>query len=227
MTRQLLLLLFFWGLISCNTAMDEAEIETWWINSAKVDCTGVGPMSCFEIQKGEKIDQGTWELFYSPIEGFEYTPGLIYRVKVQINSKTEPIPADASSLSYKVVEVLSQEADPALRITSIWKVIRVGELTEPLNFGKNEPLIFEFNASQRSYFGDLSCNTVRGEILENDGENLKLGPGATTMMSCPSMEVEQAISQALIQVKSYQVKDGKLLFFDEKQQELMAFQLVD
>ena len=173
--------------VSCNDNQPEENIETWWVNSAKVDCIGVGPMSCLQIQKGSEIDPAVWSFFYSNIEGFDYEPGNIYQIKVKITDSETPVPADASSQTYELVEVVSKNPDPALRITNIWKVTKVASIENPTGFKNNEALTFEFNASAQTYVGNMGCNSIRGEIKENDGKQLLLGDGASTMMACPDM----------------------------------------
>mgnify|MGYP005855596195 CR=1 FL=1 len=203
------------------------DTEIWWINSAKVDCQGVGPMSCFQIQKGEQIKNGAWELFYSEIEGLTYEPGNMYQVKVEISKKDEPIPADASSLNYKLVEIMSKEPDASLRLTNIWKVLEVGEFKDPKSFKTGEALIFEINRSASTYFGDMSCNSVRGAIKVADAEYLILGPGASTMMACPDMKVEQAIGKALIDSRKYKLENNQLHLLDSVGNALIKFLAVD
>lgn len=215
------------GLVNCTDSKENAIVETWWINSAKFDCTGVAPMSCLQIQKGEIIDSEKWEFFYSTIEGFEYQPGHIYQIKLSIEDRPAPVPADASSKTFKLIEVISKEVDKSLRITNIWKVVEVGEIKNPVNFKSKEALIFEFNASAKTYFGDTGCNSIRGSIKENDGEKLLLGPGASTMMACPDMSVEQAIGKALIDCRKYMIEDNHLLLFNEEGKLLIKFMAVD
>ena len=106
-------------------AEGEPMNETWWINSAKKDCVGVAPMTCFEIQRSPTLEPEGWELFYSHIEGFEYEPGYLYRVIVEIRDRPPPLPADVSAQTYALVEILSKESDPALRLTNLWKVQKV------------------------------------------------------------------------------------------------------
>ncbi len=201
------------------------ETEIWWINSAKVDCQGVGPMTCFQIKKDEQSEN--WELFYDEIEGFDYEPGNLYQIKVEIVKKAEPIPADASSLSYKLVEIMGKEPDPSLILTNIWKVLEVGEFKDPKSFKTGEALIFEINRSAGTYFGDMGCNSVRGGIKEADGENLILGPGASTMMACPDMKVEQAIGKALVDTRKYKLENNQLHLLDSAGNVLMTFMAVD
>ncbi|SFT45083.1 META domain-containing protein [Algoriphagus locisalis] len=214
------------AVVSCERDNEE-NTEIWWINSAKMDCVGTGPMSCLQIQKGTEIDPGAWEFFYSSIKGFEFEPGNIYQIKVKVTDKQQPIPADASSKTYELVEIMSKEPDPALRLTNIWKLIKVGEIENPTGFKSKEALTFEFNASKKTYVGDMGCNSVRGEIKENDGKNLLLGPGAATMMACPDMSAEKAISEALINTRGYTIENNQLYLLNEDGESLMTFQAVD
>ncbi|GMQ23634.1 hypothetical protein Aoki45_03160 [Algoriphagus sp. oki45] len=232
--KTLLIFLQFLALAMASCKSEEkseventAPTETWWINSAKVDCMGVGPMTCFQIQKTETIESGKWELFYDQIEGFSYEPGNLYRVKVEITEKPKPIPADASSLSYKLVEVLSKEADKRLALTNIWKVVYVGRFQDPKSFKNGNALTFELNVSAGTYFGEMGCNTVRGSLVVEDQSRITLGPGATTMMACPDMEVEIDMRKALEKIRKYKFDKGLLYFLDEEEKTLMMLQAVD
>ncbi|PZX55847.1 DUF4377 domain-containing protein [Algoriphagus chordae] len=214
------------GAVACEK-QSEQNTETWWVNSAKMDCVGVAPMSCFQIQKGAEIDPSAWEFFYISIEGFDYEPGNIYQIKVKVTDKDSPVPADASSKNYELVEIMSKESDPSLRISNIWKVTQVGDIENPTGFKSKEALTFEFNASKKTYVGSMGCNSVRGAIIENDGETLSFGPGAATMMACPDMSVENAISKALINTRGYKLEKNQLYLINESGDTLMTLQAVD
>ncbi len=104
------IILLFFLLAGCQNENDTA-VETWWINSSRVECKGVGLQVCFQIQKNQEILADSWQYFYNEIKGFDYKPGNIYQIKVRITPKPEPVPADASSLEYELVEVVSKTAD--------------------------------------------------------------------------------------------------------------------
>lgn len=214
------------GAVACDRQIEE-NTETWWINSAKMDCVGLGPMSCLQIQKGSEIDPGTWQFFYNNIKGFDYEPGNIYQIKVNVTDREPPIPADVSSKIYELVEVVSKTPDPALRLTNIWKITKVGEIENPTGFKNKEALTFEFDASKKTYVGNMGCNSIRGEIKENDGEKLLLGPGATTRMACLDMSTENTISKALIDTRGYKLENNQLYFMNEARETLITFQAVD
>ncbi|EMS33597.1 hypothetical protein C943_04476 [Mariniradius saccharolyticus AK6] len=211
----LLFSLLILGMISCKTATKNKALntveKTFWINSAKLPCQGVGPMSCLQVQDGEKIEEGKWQNFFSNIEGFEYEPGNIYRIVVAVEQLPPPIPADASSLRYRLVKVISKTADKTLAITDIWLVEKVGEYEKPKGMG-DKSLTFEFNASERRMYGFSGCNTLRGPITKLTETELEFGNLASTMMACgqANMELERAVSNAFSQTKKYKW-DGMLL----------------
>ena len=96
---------------SCRSSHSETEASgiTYWINSSKVPCEGVGPMQCLEVRQSESAP---WQLFYSEIEGFDYEPGYLYRIRVREEKRDpENIPADASSIRYILVSIEEKTPD--------------------------------------------------------------------------------------------------------------------
>lgn len=206
---------------ACKSVQEET-VETWWVNSALVDCSDDNTTSCFEVQQGEKIDSENWQTLNSSIQGFDFEPGNIYQIEVKSKS-----PAEATTAQYELVKVLSKETDPGLRLSNIWKVIRVGEIENPKNVQTEEALVFEFDATARTFSGDVGCNRFQGGITKNDGQNLVLSPGPITLMVCENMEVEQTLIQALTDTRSYKVENNQLFFMDESGENLVTFQAVD
>lgn len=231
-TQLLILFSLILGMISCKTATKNNALntveKTFWINSAKLPCQGVGPMSCLQVQDGEKIEEGRWQNFFSNIEGFEYEPGNIYRIVVAVEQLPPPVPADASSLRYRLVKVISKTADKTLAITDIWLVEKVGEYEKPKGMG-DKSLTFEFNATERRMFGFSGCNTLRGPIKKLTETEIEFGNLASTMMACgqANMELERVVSDAFTQTKKYK-KDGLMLTLsDANNAVLMVLRKVD
>jgi len=90
-------------LVACNTLKAETG-EIFYIDSQVVDCEGVIPQKCMRTRTEE---DGNWQLFYDQIEGFEYAVGYRYKLRVKITER-ENAPADASSLQYKLIEVIEK-----------------------------------------------------------------------------------------------------------------------
>lgn len=205
----------------------KVEEKVLWINSAKLPCSGVGPMSCLQIQEGDEIQEGKWQNFYSNIEGFDYQPGNIYQIKVSIFKLPDPIPADASSLGYRLVEVISQEPDRTLRLTDIWKVIELGEIKNPM--AREKALTMEINISERRVFGFSGCNTFRGGIAKVTEKELIFGNLASTMMACGETEnmLERLMSDQLAATRNYTIENRNLFLRNEEGKLLMVLLKVD
>lgn len=93
-------------LSACQSAPAPTAGETLYVNSQLVHCVGVGPMQCMQVrsQPGE-----SWSLFYQQIEGFSFEPGFRYQLEVSKERLTN-VPADAPSLRYQLIKVISKEA---------------------------------------------------------------------------------------------------------------------
>lgn len=98
-------------LLLCSTLLLSAcqstpATETLYIQDKLADCIGVAPMKCMQVrgQPGE-----SWSLFYQQIEGFTFEPGYRYQLEVTKERLTD-VPADASSLRYRLVKVVSKQA---------------------------------------------------------------------------------------------------------------------
>lgn len=81
------------------------QVKTLFVHEARVDCEGEGPRKCLQVRESESDE---WTFFYSTIEGFDYEEGTRYELRVSVEEVPNP-PADASSLRYVLVEIVSQE----------------------------------------------------------------------------------------------------------------------
>jgi hypothetical protein len=88
--------------------------------------------------------RGNWQQFYAPIQGFEYVPGYIYKLKVK---ETQPpahqVPADKSSIAYELVEVLDKQADSRLRLGKVEGYLLEGLKLHLQNAGGKTLLSFQ------------------------------------------------------------------------------------
>lgn len=219
------------AMMSCKSNQDmssqNSEEKVFWINSAKLPCVGVAPIYCFQIQEGDQIEDGKWQNFYSNIDGFNYQPGNIYQIKVRIDKLPEPIPADASSLNYSLLEIISQEPDRTLRLTNIWKVVALGEIKNPM--AQDKALTIEINVSERSVFGFSGCNTLRGRIAKVTEKELLFGYLTTTMMACGDEEtkLERLMGEQLSETKFYKFENRNLYLMNQEEKVLMVLINVD
>ena len=101
------------------TANSDIQTKMLIIADHLSDCVGVGPQSCMLIKESPEDD---WTYFYDQIEGFKYEPGYTYELIVT-EIKVENPAADASSMKYKLKELVSKVAtDQNMELMKEWKV---------------------------------------------------------------------------------------------------------
>lgn len=201
-----------------------------WVKGVKVDCTGVGPMKCFQVQKSDKIIPGKWQIFYGNIEGFQFIGGNLYKIRVseQKIPKME-VPADGSSLKYKLVEVLESLPDPIFELHDIW-VLDAIENKSIQSPGNNSVLItpsIEINITEMKIMGTDGCNQFFGPIKNADEGILEFGDLGSTMKMCINMEIPDTFNKAMAQVKKYKRDGLKLYLLNESGADLLTFKKVD
>jgi hypothetical protein len=88
--------------------------KTIFVAPQKAECVGVAPQECLLIKENADDD---WQFWYDPIEGFEHEQGFLYELQVKETTVENP-PADASSITLELVEVVNKEP-VALKIVFI------------------------------------------------------------------------------------------------------------
>ena len=83
----------------------DENIETLIIGPYTETCFGAFEQQCY-LEFNEESQE--WEFFYESIQGFDFEPGYIYRLKVRLEEREEGI-QDVGRYAYHLVEVLSKE----------------------------------------------------------------------------------------------------------------------
>jgi len=208
--------------MACKTNGSTSKKEIFWVDSARVDCVGVGPMKCLQIKR---IEDGSWENLYDTIEGFDYESGYLYTLEVAINSMPkENLPADKSMLTYRLLNVLSKKIDPKIRLNDIWVATHInnGALDR-----SDKLLQIEMSLKTMQLMGSDGCNSIRAKINDISETNLSFGNLMATKKMCPNMEVSDQFNNALAIVTSYKFKDLELSLYDQEGQELLRFLKAD
>lgn len=76
-----------------------------YIDSQRVECTGVGKLQCYRWR--ESAD-APWQLWYGPIEGLDFEPGITYKLRVKEYQVPNP-PADATAIRWQLLEVVERQ----------------------------------------------------------------------------------------------------------------------
>ena len=88
---------------------------TIFVGPEKVTCGGVGVQECYQVSDSP---DGEWQPLYGEIEGFQWAPGYIYELRVNAYEIPNP-PADAPSMRYELIEVVSQTPVEVENVTGI------------------------------------------------------------------------------------------------------------
>lgn len=109
----------------------------------------------------------------------------------------------------------SEAKTDAKKLEGKWNVIEVkGEkiLKEGLPY-------MEFDMAQNKLHGNAGCNMFNSSFTLDDKDisSITIAPGAATMMACPDMATEDAIMQAMGNVKAVKVgsSESEMVLVDQ------------
>lgn len=214
------------GIITSLFACTTTKNTTMWVNSLKSECSnGAGKTTCLSVYRGEKLEDAKWETFYSKIEGFNFEPGYLQKIKVQEEQlNKEEIPADVSSIKYTLIEVLNKEFDSKTLLNDIWTLVKI-------NGGKINKMAklptLEINLSKMQVMGNNGCNSYTGKINKVNSSVIEFGPIASTKKMCLQMEIPDNFDKAISKVASYKIENSILTLFDKEGNEVLAFLKAD
>ncbi|WP_158651239.1 DUF4377 domain-containing protein [Pseudotamlana carrageenivorans] len=193
----------------------------------KAECdAGAGKAQCLQIYKGDDIENAEWTYFYSTIEDFNFEPGLFQKIAVcEIHLNENDVPADASSIKYKLVKVLEKKDDPRMILNDIWAATHVEGVA--LDTNNNEPPYLEINIAKLMISGTDGCNNFSGSIKKLNTNTIALGPIAMTRKMCPNMEVPDRFSKSLTLSTTYKRDGLTLYFYDSEGHETLRFNKAD
>ena len=211
-------------LISFMSCESDQGAQTLWVNSAKVDCVGVGPMQCFQIKSSENED---WTNLYQEISGFDFEPGYIYKLQVAIDTLDKnTLPADKSYLEYRLLEVLSKERDPFLSLHDIWVVTDISGLETGVAGSGPRPNL-EIDIRSMSIMGSDGCNQYKAKIESLSENKIRFGPIMGTKKACLHMSIPNSYNAALAKVSYFKREGLSLEFYNENNVKLLTFKKVD
>lgn len=219
MKTNIYLILILVSLMSCKSAVNKKSL---WVNSSKVDCVGVGPMKCLQVKFN---DTENWSNFYDAIEGFDYQPGFVYELEVQVDTLDKAtLPADKSLYVYKLLNVVSKKQDAKLRLNDIWVATHI----ENKELSRSEPMPqIELSLKTMQLMGTDGCNNIRGAIKTLTDDAISFGPLLGTKKLCPNMTAPNAFGKAFEGVTSYKLDQLQLMFFNSANKEVIRFKKVD
>jgi heat shock protein HslJ len=162
------------------------ETRTLFVGPELVECTGVAPQMCMQVRNSPDEE---YTFFYQQIDGFTFEPGYEYELLVEVTEVANP-PADGSSLSYRLVEIVNQTAVETAGLEGTrWALVEylnaAGETVAAL---PDVEATAEFNNGELG--GRGSCNSYFGSYTV-DGNALTVSGIGSTMMACMPESVMQ------------------------------------
>ena len=94
-----------------------------------------------------------------------------------------------------------------------WLIISVEGVGAKSEMDTAPFMVFDLEESRVN--GNAGCNLFNSAITLEEGQSIAFSLGASTMMSCPDMELEQMVLGALGKIRKYgRMSNGNLGLFD-------------
>ncbi|WP_370392394.1 META domain-containing protein [uncultured Winogradskyella sp.] len=223
MKKLSLIILVVTTLASCSSEKQKTSI--FWVSGFKTNCeSGAGPSSCLLISKGEDLQYAEWQNFYADIEGFQFEDGILKKIEVLETEREEPVPADASSIIYKMTKELEQKQDPRIALNGDWEVNTL--VNQPLSQDTIVPTL-SFNLLNMTVNGNGGCNSYKGTITALGLENLTFGELLNTLRMCEHQAMEDSFFKTLRETAGYTLADNKLSLLNKKKDAQLVFNKID
>ena len=222
-------------------SVDATSTKTLYIAHHLADCVGVGPMKCMLVRETPDAE---WTMFYDKIQGFDFEPGFDYQLTIRTEKVDDP-PADASSIRYILVEIVSKTpmadevgagADLLVgewKLTSFSDAVLTGagvDVTDAQGALTSQGGVTMVFTEQGQVGGFSGCNRYTGTYTIEGGHSLSFGPLAGTRKMCspPLMEFETLMLKTLETVKGVYVRDESILeLLDADGTQLLMFSRTD
>lgn len=196
--------------------------KTVYVGPQMVDCTGVAPQKCLLVKENPEDE---FRMFYDTIAGFEFEPGYEYELIIR-EEQTENPPADASSIKWTLVKIVSRTPVTNSLEGELWGLFSYlnaqGELVDVL---PGSQATAEFMDGQVT--GNGSCNNYFGSV-EIDGNQIKFGQLGSTQMFCVDpegvMDQESSFMGNLMNAISFNVAGGRLEMADSEGTTILIFE---
>ncbi|MCB9227888.1 MAG: META domain-containing protein [Chitinophagales bacterium] len=209
---------------SCSSSKKSTESENtiFWVSGYKTTAnSGAGKSEVLNISKSPKLENATWENFYAPIDSFTFEPGYFQKIEVkETELNPSEVPADASSIQYKLVKVLDKQKDMRTELNGNWSLAKLNGA--PLNKMLAVPTL-SIDLSNKTFGGNNGCNNYSALINNVTNNSIELNSIATTERACINKNVEAEFNVALNAISTYKIDTDFLIFYAENDTELLRF----
>lgn len=200
-----------------------STIQTLFVGSEQKECTGEAPQMCLLVKEEANAE---YEYFYDSIIGFDWQEGYEYELLVSITEIPQPlVPMDASSLSYALVELVSQTAvnndnaskttnSPLVGVTWQWTAFE-----SPSGLAEDDITVEDPSRYTITFMGDGTytlqndCNTGSGAYTD-EGGILTISPAATTLIACSADSLDGVFGTRLLETATYVLQEDGTLYLN-------------
>lgn len=105
-----------------------------------------------------------------------------------------------------------------------WQLIEIGGKAVAGQVNGKVPFL---KLEEKTYSASAGCNGIGGELTFSANGKIKFAQGMSTMMACPDMSIEQALSKALITADNYTLSNDILSLNKAKMAPLAKFKLLE
>lgn len=124
------------------------------------------------------------------------------------------------------MSVHKEEPFQNIRLHDIWALEKIKKT--PLNRALvGQTPFIEIHVNRKKIYGNDGCAEFSGDVSHLDNNVLTFVNLDTHEKKCQKMKGDNEFQDLLKEVKQYQLKGLKLIFFDKKKKELMQFKKVD
>lgn len=212
---------FILGIMSLSLCKSPpSKNEIFWVSSVKSECSSKsGKTDCLNVYKGESLDEAQWENIDTPIEGFTPQPNYLKKIEIKVTEIKNP-PEGGAAVQYIQVNELEKKTEIRVQIQGKWVLAKINDTPAPMQ--EQTPTI-NIDLPKNTVFGTGPCNRFSGKIKNINEKSILLHPLAPTRKACPTAHIEPAYFKALESVKTYSIKEGVLLFFDDSEKSILSF----
>jgi heat shock protein HslJ len=115
------------------------------------------------------------------------------------------------------------------RLHDIWALqeISVDGIPLEIDYQQMKRPILELHINDKKISGNDGCNSIFGAIETLEKNAISFGKIGGTKMACLNMTISAPYTNALQQVRSYELRGLNLLFYNAKKEEVLRFLKVD
>jgi heat shock protein HslJ/uncharacterized lipoprotein NlpE involved in copper resistance len=149
-----------------------------------------------------------------------------YMLQKKSNVKVLPPPPPPPPIMIKEVSYHPKSLKNTSLIKNKWRLIELNGKPIVSNEENKKVMFIQLNNEGR-YFAFAGCNNMMGSFeLKDEKSLIKFSKGASTMMACPDMTIEQEFAEMLEKVDNYSIKGNNLSFNRARMAPLARFEAI-